>query len=176
MPSTLRLTSKILSCCTTAAVTGDSAPAVTTFDMLIETTTENESFTIACQNHGTFNATIDWGDGSTSTVTSYNDADLGHTYVSAGDHLISISGVFPNIYMYNATPANRLKVKQVQNLGNMGWLRLNYAFYGCANMTTFVAGTCDTSGNPYTDFMFYGCTNLGSVNVSGFDTSNVSYL
>jgi surface protein len=176
MPSTLRLTSKILSTITPATVTGDSAPVVTTFNMLIETTTENESFTIACQNHGTFNATIDWGDGSTSTVTSYNDADLGHTYVSAGDHLISISGVFPNIYMYNATAANKLKVKQVQNLGNMGWLRLTYAFYGCANMTTFVAGTCDTSGNLYTDLMFYGCTNLVSVNVSGFDTSNVTNM
>jgi hypothetical protein len=69
-------------------------------DMVLEmtTTTSSESVTIPCQNVGTFNAEIDWGDATTSTITAYNDADLQHTYASAGAHLIRISGTFPNIY------------------------------------------------------------------------------
>ena len=101
MPSLIRSASKILS--PRIANTSAAADSVnTSFDMVIETTTDNELFTIRCHNVGTFNATIDWGDGTTSTVTSYNDANLTHTYASASEHTISISGTFPSIYMYAA--------------------------------------------------------------------------
>jgi hypothetical protein len=43
------------------------------------------------------NAVIEWGDGSTSVITTSNDADLAHEYADAGDHLVRISGAFPNI-------------------------------------------------------------------------------
>ena len=94
--------------------------------MTIATTGANETFTIPCQNNGTFNAGIEWGDGSVSTVTSYNDASLTHTYATAGDHLIRIRGSFPNIY-FNDT-GDKLKVKSVENLGIVGWTKFNNAF------------------------------------------------
>jgi len=170
------------------------------FEFTVATTTSNETFAITCQNTGTFNATVDWGDGSTSTITAYNDADLTHTYATAGDHDISISGTFPNIDTSLST--DRLKIKSVTNLGSVGWVRLSNGFWGCSNMTSFTAGDCDTSsvttmtsmftnctsltsidlssldtsGISSTSNMFYGCSSLTSIDVSGFDTSNVTNM
>ena len=152
-----------------------TAPTFTTeFAMTIATTGANETFTIPCQNNGTFNAGIEWGDGSVSTVTSYNDANLTHTYATAGDHLIRIRGSFPNIYFNNG--GDKLKVKSVENLGTVGWTTLNAAFRGCTNMTSFTAGTTDTSSVTDMYQMFRGSTSITSLDLSSFDTSSVTSM
>tara|TARA_R100000951_G_C2631939_1_gene177957 strand:+ start:78 stop:1034 length:957 start_codon:yes stop_codon:yes gene_type:complete len=140
--------------------------------MNIATTGTNETFTIPCNNIGTFNAEIEWGDGSTSTVTAYNDANLAHTYASAGDHQISITGSFPNIRFNNT--GDKLKVKSVENLGAVGWTTLEGAFRGCSNMVSFIGGTTDTSSVSSINKMFNGCTSLTLLDVSSFDTSSVT--
>jgi len=140
------------------------------FIFKVTTTAPSENFTIQCQNVGTFNATVDWGDGgATSDITTYNDADLSHTYTSAGTYTISITGTFPNIYMNNSADAP--KIVEVVDLGDVGWTRLNFAFYGCTNLTSFASGTTDTSSVPYMYAMFYNCSSLTSLDVSGFNTS-----
>jgi hypothetical protein len=55
-------------------------------------------FTLPARNVGTYDAIIDWGDNSTSTITAYNDVDLTHTYSSGGTYQISITGTFPAVY------------------------------------------------------------------------------
>lgn len=143
------------------------------FAMIVSTTTASETFTIPCQNVGTFNAVIDWGDNSDhSTITAYNDADLVHTYNSPGDHVIRITGTFPNIYFNNV--GDKLKVKSVENLGTVGWISLNRAFNGCTNMASFTAGTTDTSAVLSMPLMFNGCTSLTTLDVSGFNTAAVT--
>tara|TARA_R110000822_G_scaffold264999_1_gene389021 strand:+ start:202 stop:1275 length:1074 start_codon:yes stop_codon:yes gene_type:complete len=149
-----------------------SSPSTTDFVMTIATTGTNETFTIPCYNSGTFDAEIEWGDGSTSTVTAYNDANLAHTYASAGDHQISITGSFPNIRFNNT--GDKLKVKSVENLGTVGWTTLERAFKGCTNMTSFTAGTTDTSSVTSMLHMFHSCSSLTSLDVSSFDTSSVT--
>ena len=152
-----------------------SAPTFTDeFAMTITTTTADETFTIPCQNVGVFDAGIQWGDGSVSTITAYNDADLTHTYATAGDHLIRIRGSFPNIYFNDG--GDKLKVKSVENLGDVGWESFNNAFRGCSNMTTFTAGNTDTSSVTNMSLMFYNCTSLTSLDVSGFDTSSATSM
>ena len=146
----------------------------TDFVMTITTTGADETFTIPCQNVGTFDASIDWGDGSFSGITAYNDAGLAHTFASAGDHTIRISGSFPNIYFNNG--GDRLKVTRVDNFGDVGWAQLNMAFLGCSNMTSFASGSTDTSSVTNMISMFQNCTSLTSLDVSGFDTSSVTRM
>jgi surface protein len=152
----------------------DTASTNNNFDFTVTTTTSSETFTIPCQNSGTFDATVDWGDGSTSAITAYNDADLAHIYATAGDHDISISGTFPNIYFNNG--GDKDKVKSVTNLGSVGWTSFQRSFRGCSNMTSFDAGDCDTSSATSAREMFYNCTSLTSVDVSSFDTSSVTTM
>ncbi len=154
--------------------TEDDIPA--TFDMTVRTTAANESFIIKCSNRGTFNAIVDWGDGSSSTITTYNSGDLVHTYASAGDHAISISGTFPSILFYsNASSAT--KVIAVTNFGEVGWQgSLGRSFWGCTNMTSFTSGVTDTSSVDSLTNMFQNCENLASVDMSSFDTSSVTNM
>ena len=145
------------------------------FIFKITTTGSPQTFTIPCQNVGTFNATIDWGDGGpTSSITAYNDADLAHSYTTAGQYTITITGTFPNIYFNNG--GDRLLVDEVVDLGDVGWENLNSAFYGCSNMTAFDVGTADTSNVTNMSSMFRICSSLTSLDVSGFDTSSVAFM
>tara|TARA_R110002072_G_scaffold91459_1_gene203982 strand:- start:456 stop:1478 length:1023 start_codon:yes stop_codon:yes gene_type:complete len=183
-----------------AAAGGVASTPEPDFLMTVTTTTSSETFTIPCQNVGTFNCTVDWGDSSTSTITAYNDADLAHTYATAGDYQIRINGTFPNINFNNV--GDKLKVKSVENLGTVGWLRLDSAFQGCLNLTSFVVGDADTSS--VTDMnemlrdcetmttldltnlntssvtsmerMFYRCEGMTTIDVTGFDTSNCTTM
>ena len=146
--------------------------AVNDFIFVMATTAPSETVTIPCQNVGAFDAVIDWGDGSTSAITAYNDADLAHVYADAGDHEIHVSGTFPNIYFNGA--GDRLKVKEVLNLGKVGWTRLNGAFYGCENMVRFIAGNCDTSLVITVYSLLRGCFILTDIRVSTMDVSSSS--
>ena len=149
-------------------------PYGTDFVMTVTTTGADETFTIPCQNVGTFDASIDWGDGSFSGITAYNDAGLTHTFATAGDHTIRISGTFPNIYFNDG--GDKDKVKSVDNLGDVGWTRLERAFYGCSNMTSFAGGNTDTSSVTNMGYMFRDCSSITSLDVSAFDTSSVTNM
>ena len=110
---------------------GSAAVGLTGFVSVWATTAINETITIPTQNIGTFNALVDWGDGSAvETITAYNG--FSHVYDDIGDHTISITGTFPNIITYYGTPASA-KLKKVLNLGIVGWTKLNGAFANCPN-------------------------------------------
>jgi len=143
------------------------------FVFKITTTASPQTFTIPCQNVGTFNATVDWGDGgATSSITAYNDGDLAHSYATAGQYTITITGTFPNIYFNNA--GDKLLVDEVVDLGDVGWTKLNSAFYGCSNMTSFGGATANTSLVTNMQSTFYNCSSLTSLDVSNWDTSLVA--
>jgi len=148
-------------------------PVEPDFLFTVETTGAAEAFTIPCQNVGVFDAVIDWGDGgATSVITAFNDADLSHTYAVAGEYQIRISGTLPNIYFNNG--GHKLKVISVENLGSVGWLRLNRAFFGCTNLVSFDCGDCDTSNVTQFDYMMRGCVNAATIDVSNLDTSSAT--
>jgi len=145
------------------------------FVLVARTTTASETFTIPCQNAGTFDAEIDWGDGSTSTITAYNDANLTHTYASAGDYTIKIRGTFPNIYFSNG--GDKDKLISIENWGNTGFTRLNGAFFGCSNLVHAKSnGATNTSAVTNMFDMFRGCNSLTTLDVSGWNTSAVTNI
>lgn len=146
------------------------------FEFTVQTTGTNETFTIPCSNHGTFDAVVDWGDSSTSTITAYNDADLTHTYSSAGTHSISISGTFGNIRFAGGGLTDKDKMRTVTNLGSVGWSRFNSAFRGCTGLTSFTAGDCDTSSVTNWVRMFRGCTGMTTCDMAGMSTAAATRL
>ncbi len=165
-----------------------------------ETTGSDETVTIPAGNTGTYNATIDWGDESAdSTITTYNDADLAHTYADAGTYDVTISGTFPWLYFNNG--GDKLKLKEIKSWGDIGQTSLSGAFYGCSNMTctatdtagwslvtnmssTFrgcslfngAFGDADTSAVTTMYQMFYDCDAFNQSLGSNFDTSAVTTM
>ena len=146
------------------------------FIFKITTTTSPQTFVIPCIAEGTFNATVNYGDGTGSqTVTAYNDSNLTHTFATAGQHTITIDGTFPNVRFYD-NAASRVLVDEVVDLGDVGWTSLFRAFRDCTNLTTFAGGTADTSSTASMEQMFYNCSSLTSLDVTSFNTSSVNNM
>ena len=83
---------------------------------------------------GTYNFVVDWGDNTTSTITTYNQAAVTHTYSVAGTYQIKINGVC-NGWRFNNN-GDRSKILSVQQWGTslkFGTTEGGY-FYGCNNL------------------------------------------
>ena len=149
------------------------------FIFKITTTTSPQTFVIPCGNNGTFNATVDYGDGTGSqTVTAYNDSNLTHSFATAGQYTITIDGTFPSV-RFNDNVASREALDEVVDLGDVGWVTFFRGFRECTNLTTFNGGTANTSSVTNMYQVFTGCSSLTTLDLSNFDTSsanNMSYM
>lgn len=122
------------------------------FRMVVDTdgvapqTATGLGFTIICGNTGSYNAEIDWGDTNTSTITTYNDADLAHTYGSAGEYNITISGSLP-WFNLNNNSANRFKWRTINNWGDLGYISMKQAFTFARNLRFYATDSLDLQGD-----------------------------
>jgi len=106
------------------------------------TTTPNEDITLwgggtaqapTARLNDMYNYEVDWGDGTTEIVVGVRNKT--HTYVSAGDHEVKITGQFAGFQFLNATSAaERDKIIELKNWGISKLWGLQYAFYYCSNL------------------------------------------
>jgi len=124
-----------------------------------------------------YNYTVYWGDGLSSTVTSYNDANRAHTYAVDGTYQIRIQGTMEGWSINNGT--DKLKIRKVINWGSSaggfnGFKYLQYGFYGCTNLNyipppdqSLTGGIIPASGTGclFQGFnaLFYNCSSLTSI-------------
>jgi surface protein len=112
------------------------------------------------------NIVVDWGDATTSTITSYLDAAVTHTYASLGTYSISITGTLPGWQFVNT--GDKLKILNIASYGVLD-ITTNSIFRGCTNLTS---NATDAPTITSTDLSstFRDCTNfnnnIGSWNVA----------
>ena len=113
------------------------------------------------------NIVVDWGDATTSTITSHLDVNTKHGYPSAGTYSISITGTLPGFQFNNA--GDKLKILNISSWGVLD-ITTNRAFYGCTNLTCSAtdAPTITTTDLTFT-FNFATSFNgaIGNWDVSG---------
>jgi surface protein len=117
------------------------------------------------------NIVVDWGDASTSTITSHTDPAVTHTYASAGTYSISITGTLPGFQFNNA--GDKLKILNISSWGVLD-ITTNFAFRGCTNLTCSAtdAPTITTTDLTQT---FGTCTNFNGA-IGNWDTSGVNNM
>lgn len=147
---------------------------------------------------GTLNAVVDWGDGTSSTITTWNQAEVTHTYAIAGLYDIKITGLLRGWAFNNG--GDRLKILNVISWGTFtasGLSGFDGPFWGCSNMNSsatdkplllsgtlwnFFRGCSSFNGNIGSWDMsqvygmrnfFNGCTNFNQ-NIGAWNVSNVS--
>jgi len=173
-------------------ITITDCPFITTW----ETTSANEMITIPTASGSTYNYTVNWGDGSTSSTNQTGDAS--HTYANPGIYEVTIKGVFPRIiFGDNSTSAGQIRTIERWGEKTRQWTDMAKAFIGCTNLTIADdAGVPDLSTvtdmesmfsnasltgdlskwnvSSVTDmsFMFSGSSFTGDI--SGWDVSNVT--
>lgn len=149
---------------------GGAAPSDPDFTMLVKTdnagTSANDQFTIPTTGTG-YNYDVDWGDGTTSTGVTGSTT---HTFPSAGNYVVKISGAFPRIYFNSG--GDRLKLLEVQNWGNIVWgSDFRNAFFGCSNMNITATDSPDLSNTTLMTAFLYNCTSLDA-DLGSWDVSN----
>lgn len=122
-----------------------------------------------------YNFTVDWGDGSPlSRVVSFDDLNAHHNYSQEGDFIVTIRGQVQSLNFDSSTNNAHLKIIEVTDLGNVGWVNLSHAFAGCANLTSFSGG--ETSSVTDMSSMFEDDSALVNLDLSSFNTSNVNTM
>jgi len=143
------------------------------FISIWETTAAGETLQFPVGSGYPVNCEVDWGDGSIETITTTSSPSWTHTYATAGEHTITITGTFPSIYI-NANDAMRNKLMEVVQLGEVGWRVFSRAFMRAERMRAFVVGIADTSAVTTIDYMLSGCDALTiGPDLTGFDVSSV---
>lgn len=110
-----------------------NAAFITTWDTTKAGVTGSTSIRLPLVSGVAYNFVVDWGDGSSETVTSSAISSKDHTYSVGGIYTVTISGTFQRIYFNDG--GDKLKLLTIENLGAVGWTSFNGAFYGCSNNT-----------------------------------------
>ncbi len=125
---------------------------------------------------GTYNFNVDWGDGTSSSITTWNVGTT-HTYSVSGDYTIKITGTCVGWVFGNT--GDRLKILSVQTWGK---LRLGVAqgsyFNGCANLNlSGVTDILDLTGTTQLTGLFTGCTAITTIGrINEWDLIGVNRL
>jgi len=119
----------------------------------------NTSITLPLYSTGTYNFVVDWGDGNSGTVTTYNDSDATHVYTSTGSYQIKFLGNCTEFRVLAGSIKNY--ITSVDNWGNMGFNMLN--FDGCSNLSSLPDGPI--TGAEEMDSYVYFCRNCTSLTV-----------
>ena len=146
-----------------ALISSKSVALPTSFKMEVTTTGLSEVVTIVCGDTGTYNATINWGDGDPdSTITTFNDADLAHTYAAIGSYDIEITGDFNWVRYHNSINANSITAILETPVGYANPLTTLKEAFEDANNLTSISADFDTSGVAEWSAAFKQCHSLTS--------------
>ncbi|SFN63815.1 conserved repeat domain-containing protein/Por secretion system C-terminal sorting domain-containing protein [Bizionia echini] len=119
-----------------------------------------------------YNYSIDFGDG---VVENNVTGDISHTFAQAGTYTVSISGVFPRIVFSNSLYNSRLKIRSVEQWGDIQWKSMKNAFSGCSNLIINATDSPNLSQVTSLELMFRGATNLNQ-SLNNWDVSNISNM
>ena len=120
---------------------------------------------------GTGSYTIDWGDGTTETVTGARD----HTYPNTTTRNYDIA-VSNGITRFNlGSHADAPKLTDIKRWGTAGWTSMASAFHGAANMQMSATDTPVLSDVSSMASMFENARVFNG-DISGWDVSNVTNM
>lgn len=132
----------------------------------------SNQITLPLLSSGTYNFWIDWGDGSTTNVTSYSQRT--HTYTSAGTYTLRVTGIITGWGFQNT--GDKLKILTISSWGKLK--NLTQGFYGCSNLTlSGITDILDLTGTTSLGAMFSGCSKITTVGrMNEWDTSLITSM
>ena len=116
----------------------------------------------------TYDYNVDWGDGNNSTNLS---GDATHVYTSSGTKTVTITGVFPRIYLNNGSES--LKIASIDQWGTGTWTSMENAFFGAENLVMTATDSPDLSLVTSMEEMFRNA-RIFNGDIGGWDTSSVT--
>ena len=124
-------------------------------------TSSTSQITVPTISGGSYNCTVYWGDGTSSTITTYNDAAWTHTYPSPGTYLVSMVGTVTGLSFNNT--GDKLKLLRILNWGGFGFGTSSATFYGCTNLTITATDVPSLTGATIINAYFRTCTSITTI-------------
>ncbi len=156
-----------------SAVNSDDFVTVWNTTLIGSGSTLTDQIKLPLVSTGSYNFLVDWGDGSTDTITAYNQAEVLHTYATEGVYTVVITGLFSGWQFNNA--GDRLKIVELQQWGNMSLGIDDKQFYGAKNMALTATDAPDLSGITSLAYLFSTTFNLGDIgDMSLWDMSSIT--
>jgi len=123
---------------------------------------------------GSYGCQIDWGDGTSNTMSVFNDSGFTHVYASTGTYTVKIYGKCPFSF---ANAGDRLKFLTITKWGRYTFGGISNTYRGCANLLITATDTPITGLAQSFGQIFRGCTALTTVpNMGLWDMSKVTSL
>ena len=148
-------------------------PVPPSFISVWVTTTSSESIMLPYETTGSYNGTIDWGDGSTSVNSYVNRA---HTYTTPGTYTITITGTLIG-WSFLVNPISSSKIYEVLQWGCLRLGNSSGYFYLCGNLSlSNVSDVLNLTGTNDLSFMFASCNLTNVPHINSWDTSNITNM
>ena len=127
---------------------------------------------------GSYNFTVYWGDGTTDVITSWNQPETLHTYVTAGTYTLGFVGTITGWSFGNSVITDCEKLLSISSWGKLQLGLQDLNFYQCVNLDlSGVTDVLDLSAQGSLINTFDGCSSLTSINRSNeWDTSNITLM
>lgn len=121
---------------------------------------------------GTYNFTVDWGDGNEDTITSWNQAAKTHTYAVPGTYTVTIRGTITG-WSFNYAE-DTAKITGISKWGPLNPGADASGFLAEArNLTITATDTLDLSGVTNMSGAFYGYMQASIPNINSWNVSSV---
>jgi len=125
-------------------------------------------------SNGVYNFVAYWGDDTSSTITSYNQNEVTHTYISPGTYNIELNGAI-NGWKFDYNNSDNKKIINISNWGNLLINTDGYQFWGCSNMTCTATDILDMINVTDANVMFGDCSVFNS-DLRSWNVSNVNSM
>ena len=149
----------------TGQITDTTPSTVGAFVTTWRTATDSDEITLPLSGA---DITINWGDGNTTTGVL---TPVDHTYGTAGDYTVRITGDLTGFHLNDAADASKLV--SLDQWGTASWASMENAFRGADNMVYNAGDAPDLSGVTDMTGMFYGASDFNG-NISGWGVSSVT--
>ncbi len=124
------------------------------------------------ESTGTYSFVVAWGDGTSDTITKWNQAQVTHTYSTPGIYNLNITGICQGWCF--ASDSDRLKIVDISQWGSLQLGNSERYFRNCTNLHLTATDAPDLTNTTTLNQAFAFCTSLGSSgDMSAWDVSGV---
>lgn len=162
-------------------VTDDATTFITIWDTKKTSTGSStaKQIKLPLVSTGTYNFTVEWGDGTRDIIRAYNAAAITHTYHTAGVYTVKIRGVITSL-TFNPSTTDTNKLLEVVQWGCFKALD-SYSFNSCVNLRLdYTRDILTLSNNNSLSGTFQFCNmpyirGIGDISLN-FVNTNLSYV
>lgn len=114
----------------------------------------NDQYTLPTVDGGVYDFTVDWGDSSTDSITSWNQSEITHTYSTPGIYQISITGTFEGANFHRNEATGHMDCRKLIETSRWG----SSFFIDLASYVT-IYDTPSSSADQMKGGVWDGCVN-----------------